>query len=196
MRARVLWLMLVMAAGVWPLAGCGTGGRSRTAAHRTPVVQASCPEGPLPHPPSAPGGQPQASLLLPIGNSLAGPPRAGAWLPSASFPYLGIRCHVANWAGCDRVGVGVHLARPAVLVIVQVDGHAASLSPPSDPGSDLWEGVLLGIGPRHGPLAVHVRHGYWYGEPPVRPRVRVTASFADGTTATHAGIGYLHAGYG
>lgn len=119
-----------------------------------------------------------------------------ARLPSASFPYLGIRCHVANWAGCDRIGIGVHLARPAVLVTVQVDGHLVTLSPPADPGSDLWEGLLLGMGPHHGPLAVRTRHGYWYGEPPVRPGVRVTAYFADGTVATRAGIGYLHAGYG
>jgi hypothetical protein len=119
-----------------------------------------------------------------------------ARLPSSSFPYLGIRCRIANWAGCDRVGVGVHLSRPAVLVTVRVDGHLVRLSPPSDPGSDLWQGVLLGMGPHHGPLAVRARHGYWYGEPPVRPRVRVTAYFPDGTEATRAGLGFLHAGYG
>ena len=119
-----------------------------------------------------------------------------ARLPSASFPYLGIRCRVANWAGCDRVGIGVHLSRPALRVIVRVDGHPVTLSPPSDPGSDLWQGLLLGMGPHRGPLAVHARHGYWFGEPPVRPRVRVTAYFANGTSATRAGVGYLHAGYG
>jgi hypothetical protein len=144
---------------------------------------------------SAPGGRP-LPLLLPIDNSLTGCPSGAARLPSASFPYLGIACHIPNWARCDRVRIGVHLARPALLVIVQVDGHLVSLSPPTDPGSDLWEGALLGAGPRHGPLAVRARHGYWYGEPAVRPRVRVTAYFADGTAATHAGVGYLHAGYG
>jgi hypothetical protein len=135
-------------------------------------------------------------ILVPVGNSLAGCPAVSGQLPSASFPYLGIRCHIANWAGCDRIGVGVHLPRPAVLVTVQVDGHLVTLSPPRDPGSDLWEGLLLGMGPRHGPLAVRARHGYWDGEPAVRPRVRVTAYFADGTAAARAGIGYLHAGYG
>jgi hypothetical protein len=146
---------------------------------------------------SAPAMRPLA-VLIPIGNSLAGCPRSRrpAVLPSASFPYLGIRCHIANWAGCDRIGVGVHLARAAIVVIVQVDGHLVTLSPPPDPGDDLWQGLLLGMGPRHGPLAVRARHGYWYGEPPVYPRVRVTAFFADGTRATRAGIGYLHAGYG
>jgi hypothetical protein len=146
---------------------------------------------------SAPAMKP-LPLLLPIGNSVAGCPEAGsgARLPSASFPYLGIACSVANWAGCDRIRIGVALGRPASLVIVQVDGHVVTLSPPSDPGSDLWEGALLGMGPHHGPLAVHARHGHWYGEPPVRPRIRVTAYFADGTTATRAGLGYLHAGYG
>jgi hypothetical protein len=146
---------------------------------------------------SAPGTRP-LPLLLPIDNSLAGCPQSGraARLPSASFPYLGIACGAPNSARCDRVRVGVHLARPSVLVTVQVDGHLVTLSPPSDPGSDLWQGALLGMGPRHGPLAVHSRHGLWYGEPPVRPRVRVTAYFADGTAATRAGLGYLHAGYG
>jgi len=124
------------------------------------------------------------------------PTAAAARLPSASFPYLGIRCHIANWAGCDRIGVGVHLARPAIRVTVRVDGHLVTLDKPGDPGSDLWQGMLLGLGPHHGPLAVHARDGYWDGEPPVYPRVRVTAYFADGTSATRAGVGYLHAGYG
>ena len=137
-------------------------------------------------------------VLIPIGNSLSGCPRSGraSRLPSAAFPYLGIACDIANWARCNRIRIGVHLSRPAILVTVQVDGHLVALSPPPDPGDDLWEGALIGMGPRHGPLAVRARHGYWYGEPPVHPRVRVTAYFVDGTVATHAGIGYLHAGYG
>ncbi len=144
---------------------------------------------------SAATSRPQP-LLVPIGSSASGCPAGGARLPSASFPYLGIRCRLANWAGCDRIGVGVDLARPAILVTVRVAGHLVTLSPPSGPGSELWEGMLLGAGPHHGSLAVRARHGYWYGEPPVRPRVRVTAYFADGTTATRAGVGYLHAGWG
>ena len=143
-------------------------------------------------------GQRPASLLLPIGNSLSGCPDAGsgARLSAASLPYLGIACGVANRAGCDRVRIGVHLARPAVLVTVQVDGRLVTLSPPPDPGGDLWQGALLGAGPRHGPLAVHARHGHWYGEPPVYARVRVTAYFTNGTRASLAGIAGLHAGYG
>ena len=146
---------------------------------------------------SGPAMRPQR-LLMPIGKGLSGCPRSGsaARLPSASFPYLGIACHTANWARCNRIRIGVHLSRPAILVTVQVDGHLVTLSPPTDPGDDLWQGALFGMGPRHGPLAVRARHGYWYGEPPVYPHVRVTAYFADGTAATHAGIGYLHAGYG
>ena len=92
--------------------------------------------------------------------------------------------------------IGVHLARPAVLVTVRVDGRLVTLSPPPDPGGDLWEGALLGAGPRHGPLAVRARDGRWYGEPPVYARVRVTAYFSDGTRASLAGIAGLHAGYG
>ncbi len=122
-------------------------------------------------------------------------PRPGARLPDASFPYLGIRCHVANWAGCDRVGIGVHLARRAQRVTVAVDGHVVRLTPPSG-GSDLWEGLLFGMGPRHGALAVRTRDGYWYGTPEVYARVRVTAYFAGGARATLAGTDLLHPGYG
>jgi hypothetical protein len=94
------------------------------------------------------------------------------------------------------IRIGVHLGRPAILVTVQIAGRLVTLSPPPDPGDDLWQGALLGAGPRQGPLAVRARHGHWYGEPPVNAPVRVTAYFADGTRATRAGIGYLHAGYG
>jgi hypothetical protein len=143
-------------------------------------------------------GAPAATLLVPVGNSLSGCPSTNfaARLPSASFPYLGVACGAPSRVNCDRIGVGVHLRRPAILVTVQIDGRLVTLSPPPDPGDDLWQGALLGAGPRHRPLAVHARHGYWYGEPPVYPRVRVTAYFADGTSASRAGIGYLHAGYG
>jgi hypothetical protein len=173
-------------------AGCGGSGHSRASSHAsraTPVAQARCLDGPETQ---------SLPLLLPIDNSLAGCPHSAraAQLPSASFPYLGIACGAANSARCNRIRIGVHLARPSVLVAVQVDGRLVTLSPPSDPGSDLWQGALLGAGPGRGPLAVHARHGDWYGEPPVRPRVRVTAYFADGTVATRAGLGYLHAGYG
>jgi hypothetical protein len=192
-----------VAAAAWAvlLAACGTGGHRAAPVRGTPVAQAiggmlaplatGCASLHV----SAPAIKP-LPVLIPIGNSVSGCPGAGARLPSSSFPYLGIRCRIANWAGCDRIGVGVHLARPAVLVTVEVDGHLVTLSPPTDPESDLWQGLLLGQGPHHGPLAVRARQGYWYGDPPVYPRVRVTAYFADGTVATHAGVGYLHAGYG
>jgi hypothetical protein len=117
-------------------------------------------------------------------------------LPDASFPYLGVACAVANRVGCDRVRIGVHLQQPAVLVTVRVDGRLVTLSPPPDRGDDLWQGALMHAGLRRGPLAVHAVDGYWAGQPAVRPRIRVTAYFADGSVATRAGTGYLHAGYG
>jgi hypothetical protein len=173
------WAVAAVAAVV-AVAGCSATGHAPAPAHprATRVARARC--------------------LVGAARSLSVCPQSGAAarLPSASFPYLGIRCRIANWTGCDRIGVGVHLARPATLVAVSVDGHLVTLSPPTDPGSDLWQGMLLGVGPRHGPLAVRASHGYWYGEPPVRPRIRVTVYFADGTTATRAGVGYLHPGYG
>lgn len=144
---------------------------------------------------TAAGGR-STLLLIPIGNSLAGCPTSGGRLPGAAFPYLGVACGVANRVGCDRVRIGVHLRRPATLVIVKVDGRLVTLSPPPDPGDDLWEGALVHAGLRRGPLAVHAVRGHWFGEPAVRPRIRVTAYMADGTVATRSGIGYLHAGYG
>ena len=193
-RAR-LTLRAALVACVSLITGCGAAGHPPTGPRGSPVSQAPCVG---------------AAAARPLTADTLGVYRAGAVpfppcprrqsiaraLPAASFPYLGIRCRVANWAGCDRVGVGVHLARPAIRVTVRVDGRVITLSPPTDPGSDLWQGVLLGLGPHRGPLAVRAHHGYWYGEPPVRPRVRVTAYFTDGTAAARAGLGYLHAGYG
>jgi hypothetical protein len=170
-RVRPMMVALVLSAACAP-PGCGETGA----------------------PPGEAGGAPAGAAARPAPTPER--PATASRLPSRSFPYLGIACHIANWARCDRIRIGVHLARPAVRVTVQVDGRLVNLTPPPDPGDDLWEGALLGAGPRHGPLRVRARHGYWYGEPPVYARVRVTAYYADGTTATHADVGYLHAGYG
>jgi hypothetical protein len=116
--------------------------------------------------------------------------------PSAALPYLGVSCPVGNLITCDRVGIGVALRRPAVLVTVEVAGRTVTLNPPSDPGSDLWLGYLDSAGLRHGPLKVRARAAYWDGEPLVTPLVVLTAVFADGTVARAEGPDQLHAGFG
>lgn len=142
--------------------------------------------------------QPGGEMLIPVGNSLAGcPDRVGHHgLASSAFPYLGVSCPVGDVISCDRVGIGVVLRQPAVLVTVQLAGRTVALSPPSGSGSDLWLGSLNQAGLRHGPLAVQAKDGKWYGEPPVSPHVVLTAFFADGTAAVMAGVDQLHAGFG
>jgi hypothetical protein len=80
--------------------------------------------------------------------------------------------------------------------VVRLAGRTVTLSPPSDPRSDLWLGYLDDAGLRHGPLAVQARGGRWYGEPLVTPRVGVTVFFSDGTIAMLVGDEQLHAGFG
>lgn len=142
--------------------------------------------------------QPGGEMLIPIGNSLSGcPDRLGHHaLASGAFPYLGVSCPVGDAISCDRVGIGVVLHQPAVLVTVQLAGRTVALSPPTDPGSDLWLGYLNQAGLRHGPLAVQAKGGSWDGDPPVAAHVVLTAFFSDGTVAATAGVDQLHAGFG
>jgi hypothetical protein len=141
-----------------------------------------------------PGGE----MLIPIANSLSGcPGRAGGHRVGLSaLPYLGVSCPVGNLITCDRVGIGVSLRQPAVLVTVQVAGRTVTLSPPSDPRSDLWLGYLYDAGLRHGPLRVQAHGDYWYGEPFVTPRIVLAVFFADGTVTEIVGNDQLHAGFG
>jgi hypothetical protein len=142
----------------------------------------------------APGGE----ILIPIRNSLRGcPDRVGSHrLSPRALPYLGVSCPVGNVITCDRVGLGVSLHQPAALVVVRLAGRIVTLSPPSDPRSDLWLGYLDEAGLRRGPLAVQAKGDKWYGEPLVTPRVVMTVFFSDGTSAVLAGEAQLHAGFG
>ena len=108
-------------------------------------------------------------LLVPIGNTLSGCPDAKAprRLGASAFPFLGVACGQPNSIACDRVGVGVNIAR-ATLVIVEVAGRFVTLSPPTDaPNDHLWLGYLYGAGLRHGPLDVRISpHATrWFGSP-------------------------------
>jgi hypothetical protein len=71
-----------------------------------------------------------------------------------------------------------------------------TLSPPSDPGSNIWLGYLINAGLGHGPLAVRAHRGRWTGEPIVAPRVVLRVVFLDGTVGTLQGPSQLHPGFG
>lgn len=145
-------------------------------------------------------GGAQIPMLIPIGNTFRGCPSVPAkqHLNQTSLPGLGVACPVANSIACDRVGIGVRLDRPATLVTVQVAGRLVSLSPPTDPRNGLWIGYLENAGLTRGPLDVHLPPGetLWFGEPSLRPHVRVTAFLADGTAATLSATDTLLPGFG
>jgi hypothetical protein len=145
-------------------------------------------------------GRSAIPVLIPIGNTLRGCAARtpmGA-LGDAALPFLGVSCPVGNSIACDRVGVGVHLHQAATLVVVWVAGRLVTLSPPMGPRDDLWLGYLYDAGLKHGLLKVHVPANahLWFGSPEVYPRVRVTAFFPDGRSATRSATVLLHPGFG
>jgi hypothetical protein len=149
---------------------------------------------------SEPGAAPKP-MLIPIGNSLWGCPPASAprRLDESAEPFLGVACGVPNSITCDRVGVGVNLSRPAMLVMVNVAGRWVALSPPTDgPPDQLWLGYLYDAGLRHGALDVGIapQATRWLGTPEVQPRVAVEVFFEDGTVGTLTARGFLHPGFG
>jgi hypothetical protein len=146
-------------------------------------------------------GRRPSTMLIPIGNTLSGCDAGtpATRLPTVSLPFLGVACGVPNSIDCTRVGVGVSTETPARLVVVQIAGRLAALSPPPPPQSPTtWLGHLVGLSFRHGPLRIPIspRDHLWYGSPEVYPRVRVTAFFRDGKVATVVGTVLLHPGFG
>jgi hypothetical protein len=149
-----------------------------------------------------PAGGPASTMLIPVGNTLrgcpSGPSRRG--LTPASLPFLGVACGVPNLISCGRVGIGVALKRPAMMVTVQLAGHVVALAPPpaDSPGDIEWMGYLYDNSFRRGPLDVHVPPGvdHWAGGALVQAPVRVSAFFADGSVASVSGQAMLHPGYG
>jgi hypothetical protein len=127
----------------------------------------------------------------------AGPhPGEGSLAPTAVFsgqPTMGIACGVPNWAGCDRVGLEVGLARPAT-VIATFGGHRLRLDDPRwsyvvrpslQPGSSLqplyvYAGFLQAAG-LTGRLQVHPRaDGRWFGRNAPSPLVQFRIDYASG----------------
>jgi hypothetical protein len=99
-----------------------------------------------------PAGGPASTMLIPVGDTLRGcptQPAAGA-LAAGAMPYLGVSCPIGHSIACDRVGIGVTLARPATLATVQLAGRTVALSPPpaDSPGGNCWLGYLSPAGLR------------------------------------------------
>jgi hypothetical protein len=119
--------------------------------------------------------------------------------------YMGIRCRTPNSVSCDRVGLAVWLAKPARTLVAEIEGRSLELVSPGEfvPGRGTgWEGYLqpAGLLDPGEPLAVTREPGqpddYWSGVKPVEARIRLTATYQDGTTATRTVRAPLHPGWG
>lgn len=119
--------------------------------------------------------------------------------------YMGVSCRTPNSVSCDRVGLAVWLAKPAHSLVADIEGRSLDLVSPGEfvlgKGTG-WEGYLqpAGLLDPGGPLAVTREPGrpddYWSGVKPVEARIRLTATYKDGTTATRTVRATLHAGWG
>lgn len=114
--------------------------------------------------------------------------------------YLGVSCDEPNAVRCDRVGLYVWLRRPARRVTAQVGGRRLRLgkrvAPSLRPGTE-WQGFLKNAGLDNGPLAVEGNaRGKWFGEPPVRARIRLTLDLNEMPSVTRSLCTPLRAGYG
>ena len=119
--------------------------------------------------------------------------------------YMGVRCLTPNSVACDRVGLAVWLADPAKRLVAEIEGRRVELVTPGEfvPGKGTgWEGYLqpAGLSEPGAPLEVVPEAGqpadYWSGVKPVEARIRLTATYQDGTTATKTVRATLHAGWG
>jgi hypothetical protein len=108
-------------------------------------------------------------------------------------PFMGITCGAANWAGCDRVGLEVGVARPATITAT-IAGHQLRLDDPQwshvvrpnlQPGSSLqtlyvYAGFLHATGLTKR-LHVHPRaNGRWFGQRAPSPLVHFRIDYASG----------------
>jgi hypothetical protein len=119
--------------------------------------------------------------------------------------YMGVRCLTPNSVACDRVGLAIWLKEPAESLVADIEGRELELVSPGEfvPGKGTgWEGYLQPAGLRSpdGALAVAPERGrpadYWSGVKPVEARIRLTATYEDGTTATKTITAPLHPGWG
>ena len=119
--------------------------------------------------------------------------------------YMGVRCREPNSVSCDRVGLAIWLKEPAEHLFAEIEGRPLELVSPGEfvPGRGTgWEGYLrpAGLLDPGGPLAVTREPGerpdYWSGRTPVDAEIRLTATYADGSSASETIRAPLHPGWG
>jgi hypothetical protein len=119
--------------------------------------------------------------------------------------YMGVRCREPNSVSCDRVGLAIWLKEPAESLTAEIEGRRLELVSPGEfvPGKGTgWEGYLqpAGLLDPGGPLTVTSEPGqpadYWSGTKPVEAKIRLTAGYADGSTASTTIRAPLHPGWG
>ena len=119
--------------------------------------------------------------------------------------YMGVSCPEANSVSCDRVGLAVWLKEPAKTLVAEIEGRRLELVTPGEfvrgKGTG-WEGHLqpAGLLDEGGPLAVEREPGqppdYWSGRTPIEAEIRLTATYADGRSASKTIRAPLHPGWG
>jgi hypothetical protein len=115
---------------------------------------------------------------------------------------MAVRCPKPSSIACDTAGLAVWLRRPAARLTASIAGRPIAMTVPPTVGAPrgtYFEGGLHPAGfTRPGPLHIRPDKGryYWIGSHPVDAKVRITAHYRDGTSATtrlHLG---LNAGWG
>lgn len=120
-------------------------------------------------------------------------------------PYVAVRCRQASSIRCDTVGVDIVLKRPAAGVSALIAGRPVALATPGMHSGAVrkdWVGSLAKAGLMRKGSPLYVRTigrdtQRWAGSPPVYIRVRITATYANGssrsTTFPHV---FLSPGWG
>jgi len=145
-----------------------------------------------------------AGVLLTRGHDrprIEGAPKAPKPVPLAlpEPPGMGVACPGApNSIACDRVAIGVSMTTTPRRLVATVGGRSVLLRDQTstcagDPpcahpytGPHFYTGFLQPAGLLNGALRVTPDAGRyrWYGRHPLTARLRITATYANGTTAT------------
>jgi hypothetical protein len=128
-------------------------------------------------------------MLIPVGNSLRGCPRARGTLdldPAAIT--LGLACPQREDWCLTRIGVAVRMSAPATLLTTQLAGQLVTLSPPEGQHDNIWLGYLW----RPPSQLISTASGACCPQ----VRVRVTAFFVTRVAATMTAQVPVSAGFG
>lgn len=112
--------------------------------------------------------------------------------------YMGVSCSKPNSIRCDRVGLAVWLPHGVKSLRATIAGKPVAMRPPERDGRGWWEGFLQPAGmTRPGPMHVVTEGGMRFtGRVPVTPRVRLRATWPDGSSGARSERVRLSAGWG